>query len=165
MQILLKNQNVNRFVLFLVFLVLVTLLLFVKNQFVVGSIINAALFLSTAMIGLRYAILLCFIPSLIASFIGILSLSLLPLIAFIMLANIILVLTFNFLKENSYIKAMVIASLLKCLFLILVVIVALEMCDFSSMLLAVLTWPQVITALLGSLIASSILKIKGYRIR
>ena len=67
---------------------------FLHQQLITGPIINAMLFLAVVFLGLRWAIILSFIPSIMALTGGLLLPFLTPIVPFIMLSNIIMVFLF-----------------------------------------------------------------------
>lgn len=117
------------------------------NQAITGPIVNAVLFISVFVVGISGSVLIAFVPSVIALSTGLLSLVLAPMIPFIMMGNIILVLSFAFLKDKNYWLGMVSASFLKFIFLFSVSSI------ISSKLVIAMSWPQLITALAGGVIA------------
>ncbi len=122
------------------------------NQIITGSIVNAILFIAVATLGITGAGLICLIPSIFALLAGTLPTPLIPFIPFIMLANIILVLSFNYLKRYRLWLGIVSAALLKFSFLFLISFGA------SQIVATVLGGTQLLTALLGGLIAYFVLK-------
>ena len=68
---------------------------YLKNQLVTGSIVNATLFLAVVTLGLREAIMIGLIPSLISISVGLLPIVLAPMLPFIMLGNATLVSIFD----------------------------------------------------------------------
>ena len=124
----------------------------IHNQAITGPIVNAVLFISVFITGIRGAVLIAFIPSVIALSTGLLSLVLAPMIPFIIIGNIILVLSFSFLKDKNYWLGIVSASFLKFVFLFSVSYI------ISSKLVIIMSWPQLITALAGGAIAFLVLK-------
>lgn len=126
-----------------------------KNQFITGSIINALLICSVFFLGLRQSIGIAIIPSLFSVLTGLMAPAIIPFVPFIILGNIILVVTFNYLK-NSYFLAGAIGSVLKFAFLFLS-----SSYLFSFLpepILYAMSYPQLITAILGVVLAFIILK-------
>ncbi len=141
-------QNVSYFFTSLVMIFMVTLVPFTGSQFVTGPIVNAILFLSVLFLGIRVAILIAIVPSIIALFTGLLPFLLAPMIPFIITGNIILVLTFNNFKD-SFLKGVLIASFLKFLFLFISGLLIINEVIIASMM----GWAQLFTALTGGIIA------------
>ncbi len=146
---------------FIVLMALATLAPLFQEQAVTGSIVNATLFISTALLGIKAGILIGLIPSLIALSVGILPLVLAPIIPFIMLGNGILVTVFSYFKEKNYWLAVVGASLLKFIFLFSVSSIIINFFlkgEIASKAAIMMSWPQFFTALSGGLIAFLFLK-------
>lgn len=131
------------------------------NQITTGSLVNATLFITAAILGLESAILLSILPSLFALAVGTLPFALAPLIPFIMLSNILLVLVFTSLKKTNYLFGIFSAAVLKYIFLFVVSSLAVNLLFTGKIVKAaslMLSWPQLITALIGGALAYSILK-------
>jgi hypothetical protein len=130
------------------------------NQIITGTIVNATLFAAVMLLGTRAGILVGLVPSLIALSVGTLPPVLAPMIPFIMAGNIILVLTFSFLKNKNYWLAIILASLFKFLFIFgassIVVNLFIKKALVGSVAI-MMGWPQLLTALLGGLLTSLIL--------
>lgn len=129
---------------------------FLKNQIIVGSIVNALLILSLMFLGLRQAIGIAIIPSLFSVLTGLLAPAVLPFVPCIILGNLILILAFNFFKNKNYIIGGIIASVLKFGFLF-----SLSSLIFNFLpkpILYAMSYPQLITAIIGTIIAIIILK-------
>jgi len=150
--------KVSAFALFLIIAILAPLL---KQQLVTGSIVNAVLFISTAYLGITAGILISFIPSLFAGFSGLLPIPLLPMIPYIIMGNIILVLCFGLLRKKNFLLSAISASLLKFLFLFATssfIINFFIQKALPAKIITMMAWPQLITALSGSLIAFIVLR-------
>lgn len=127
-----------------------------------GTLVNTILFLSVLTLGLREALIISLIPSLIAYYVGLLPKALLPIIPIIMLSNIILVTVFNRLNKKSYAFASVVASLIKfiVIFSASVLVASLLLPHaFMPKIVAMFGWMQLITALFGSIVAYLIIKL------
>ncbi len=136
------------------------------QQAISGPIINAVLFISVVLLGVRGAILIALVPSLIALSVGLLPPVLAPMIPFIMTSNAILILAFSYLREKNYWLAIISASLMKFLFLwgtSLIVIDLLLKKEIASKVAMTMSWPQLLTALAGGLIAY--LFLKSFKVR
>lgn len=131
-------------------------------QQVTGPIINALLFVAVIMLGLRQALVVCFMPSIMALSAGLLSPILLPIVPFIMLSNVVLVVVFSYLHQKNYWLGIISASLLKFIFIWSTTsAVANLFIKNSKAIQAVATmmsWPQLISALAGGVIAYVFLK-------
>lgn len=152
--------KISAFAIFLIIAVFAPLL---KQQLITGVIVNAVLFLSTAYLGISAGILISFLPSVFAGFVGMLPVVLLPMIPFIIMGNLILVLCFGFFRKKNFLLSAILASLLKFLFLFSASSFVINLFirqNLPGKIIAMMTWPQLITSLSGSLIAFTILKIK-----
>lgn len=125
---------------------------FIHNQIITGSIVNALLFISVFTIGINGALLLCLIPSIFALLAGTLSSVFSSFIPFIVVANILLVISFGYLRKSNYWLGVVSASLLKFLFLLITSISVLKIVS------PVFGWLQFLTALIGGVLAYFLLK-------
>jgi hypothetical protein len=131
------------------------------QQLITGPIINAMLFIAVVVLGAEKAVLTGLIPSLIALSIGLLPAVLLPMIPFIMVGNTVLILVFDFFRKKNYWLGAVLASFFKFLFLFStssVVINLLLQKEVAKNVALMMSWPQLFTALAGSLIAYLFLK-------
>ncbi len=128
------------------------------NQYVTGPIVNATLLLTALTVGLSEAILLGLVPSLIALLFGLLPLPLAPVIPFIMVSNSVYTYMYTRLQHRT-VLAISVASVAKFAFLSLITTVY-----FSHILpakvvpsvQAMMSYPQLLTALIGGLIAGGI---------
>lgn len=128
----------------------------VQNQFITGSIVNATLFASVFMLGLRGATAVAFFPSVISLGLGFLSPIMAPMVPFIILGNLILVGIFGLIKNKNYWLASISASVLKFAWLFItsqVVISLFIQKPVATKIATMMSWPQLITALAGAIIA------------
>jgi len=135
---------------------------FFHNQLITGSIVNATLFIATTMLGAQAGILVGLIPSVIAMSTGLLPAVLAPMIPFIMLGNSLLVFTYKSLHNRNYWWAVLSASLLKFSFLYFSSFIITGLIlkkEIAEQVAVMLSWPQLLTALLGALIAFGFLRI------
>lgn len=131
-------------------------------QPVTGPIVNATLFIAAATLGPQSAILIGLIPSMIALSAGLLPAVLAPMIPFIMLSNAILIMTFSALKKKNYWLNIAIGSTLKFLFLFAtssIVINLLIKKEIAEKVALIMSWPQLLTALAGGVIAYPIIRL------
>ncbi|MDD4989876.1 MAG: ECF transporter S component [Candidatus Pacebacteria bacterium] len=148
-------------------------------QPITGPIVNACLFIATAILDVQAGIMLGLLPSLIALSAGTLPAPLAPMIPFIMVSNTIMVVAFSaifarkgtkllFEKElgsfhsPSFSLAVISASILKFLFLFptsYIVIHLISQKPIAQKAATMMSWPQLATALLGGLIAFIFLKL------
>ena len=151
---------------FLLNLIFLAVLFFVpalvNNQAIVGPLVNASLLLSLIYLGPDQALILTILPSTVALSSGLLPVVMAPLIPFIIISNIIYLKTFAFLeKKGSSVRAILLAAILKSLFLTLVVqTIMLNLLSpaLSDKLVNMMTWPQLWTAAVGGGLALLIKK-------
>jgi len=132
-----------------------------KNQFITGTLVNAVLFISLAFLGIRSAMAIAVAPSLISLWFELLPFVLAPFIPFIVIGNTILVIVFSFLKKKNYWLSIVLASFCKFLFLFASSILFARFFSSQAISLAVarmMSWPQLITALMGGVLAKPLIK-------
>lgn len=150
------------------FLVLTTIAVgapLLQNQFITGSLVNATLFVAASVLNIQGAALICLLPSLIAISVGTLPSALSPLLFDIMIGNILLVTTFITLKNLNYWLRIVAASVVKFIFLFSIsslLINELFPEKLASNFLIMMSWPQLITALIGGSLAYFITKKYGH---
>lgn len=123
-----------------------------QNQLLVGTIVNATLFLTVLRVGLVNAIFISFIPSFIALSRGMLPPQTVGLLPFIALSNSLMVTTFFFLKKNLYLKVLASASV-KTISMIFPILIGVKI---SSGVAFMISWPQLLTSLLGGMVAIAI---------
>ncbi|HNP79243.1 MAG TPA: ECF transporter S component [Candidatus Pacearchaeota archaeon] len=143
--------------------ILMSILIFaplLKNQMITGPIVNFVLFLSVVSLGRNTSLGLCVFPSIISLFTGILNIALAPVIPFIILSNMVLVMSFDYLKNNLY-KGIILSALFKFAFLFLTSSMAISMINNSLAKKAAVmfSYPQFFTALAGGALAILVLKI------
>jgi hypothetical protein len=134
---------------------------------ITGPLINALLILILFVVGRRYALLMCFVPSLMALAGGLLPMALAPVIPFIMLGNVIFILSIDYFYRaskkqfNGFWIGVAVGGALKYLFiwfnanLMINLILQKEM---AAAVVRMVSWPQFATALAGGIIAFVILK-------
>ncbi len=150
--LVIKKEKIFALSQFIVLIGIATTAPLLHSQPITGSIVNATLFIAVVLLGVRSAILICLIPSLIALSTGLLPTVLAPMIPFIITGNAVLILVFSYLRNKNYWLAMISASLLK--FLLLFSFSR----GISSVIALMMSWPQLLTALSGGLIAYLFLK-------
>lgn len=126
------------------------------NQLITGSIVNAVLFLATALLGWPSAVAIGALPSLIAAVSGTLPAPLIPMIPFIITGNALLIVVFFLLKNKNYFLGAGLASVLKFLFLYSTSATLFQFLlpqKLAPQMAMMMSWPQLYTALLGGLIA------------
>jgi len=150
--LVIKKEKIFALSQFIVLIGIATTAPLLHSQPITGSIVNATLFIAVVLLGVRSAILIGLIPSLIALSTGLLPTVLAPMIPFIITGNAVLILVFSYLRNKNYWLAMISASLLK--FLLLFSFSR----GISSVIALMMSWPQLLTALSGGLIAYLFLK-------
>lgn len=135
---------------------------FIHQQLVTGSIVNATLFISTVILGVESGVLVGLIPSVIALSVGTLPAALAPMVPYIMIGNIILIFAFNFFRKKNFWLAIVSASFLKFIFLYTtstLIINLLLKKELATSVSAMMSYPQLLTALAGGILAYLFLRI------
>lgn len=133
-----------------------------KQQFISGTIVNASLIVGVYLLGSRDGLLISIIPSSFALATGLLPAALAPMIPFIIIGNAILVLTFNYLQKFNIWAGFIIGSVLKFIFLYAtstVVIGLLINSQIAPVVAQMMSWPQLVTALCGGIVACGIIKV------
>ena len=135
----------------------------IKEQMITGPIVNACLFIGAAILGPGNAVFVGLMPSLIALSIGLLPAALALMIPFIMTSNAILILIFSCMKEKNYWLGVVLASITKFAFLFSTSFIVKSLIakkEIAVKASSMMSWPQLATALLGGIIAYSIIILK-----
>lgn len=127
-----------------------------------GPLVNALLFIAVVILGVRNALLICFLPSIISVSVGILPLVALPLVPVIILGNVLLVLLFNYFYKKNFWLGVVSASLVKFIFIYslatLLVAEFISSPQLAKIVGQTMGYLQLISALLGGVIAWVFLK-------
>jgi hypothetical protein len=150
-------------VIFLVLLAIVTLAPYARNQFITGTIVNCALLIVVATLGIRAGSLMCIIPSLIALAIGLLPMPLAPMVPFIILGNVIFVIVFDYLHRINYWLGAISGAVLKFAFLMgmMSIVTHLVNNSIAANVAYMMSWPQLVTALMGCVAAFVALRLKS----
>ncbi|MFH1183231.1 MAG: hypothetical protein V1690_03140 [Candidatus Moraniibacteriota bacterium] len=119
-----------------------------QNQFIVGPIVNAVLFWVALRVGITNALFIAVIPSLIALFRGMLPPTAAMFIPFIILGNCAMILAFSLIKSKLWLRVAA-SSVLKTLVIFLPTWLLLNL---SSPVSFMMSWPQLVTAIVGGLI-------------
>ena len=136
-------------------------------QWITGPIVNAVLILTLLKFGLRNAVAIAMVPSLMALSGGLLPIVLAPVVPFIMIGNMILILcvdwSYNNFKDkvNGYWFGVLLGASLKFLFLFFSVNIIsglLIQQELAVKVAQMMSWPQLYTALLGGVIAWGVWK-------
>jgi len=140
---------------------------FIHLQWITGPIINAILILVLFLVGIRSALVVCLVPSLMALAGGLLPAILAPVVPFIMISNAILVLSIDWIYNNfrdevkGYWLGVLIGAGLKFLFLFLSVNFIGRLLIKQELIFKIaqmMSWPQLATAILGGMIAWAVLR-------
>ena len=156
-----NREKIINLSIFLVLIGIASIVPLFHQQMITGPIVNATLFISTLLLGTEAGIVVGLIPSVVALSAGLLPPILAPMIPFIMIGNTILILTFDTLKNKNYWLRVVTSSFLKFIFLYAtssVVINLLLKKDIAQQVAIMMSWPQLITALSGGILAYLSLK-------
>lgn len=133
----------------------------IHQQAITGPLINAILLIATVKLSTSSAITIGLIPSVVALSRGLLPLALAPVVPFIMLANALYVVLFSKVKERTFTGAVVLAATGKFALLYFVsqlLLANLLPQKFLTPASQMMSWPQLVTALAGGLIAAIVLK-------
>lgn len=131
-------------------------------QLITGSIVNATLLVTAVVLGPRAAISVGVLPSLFAVISGQLPPGLVPLVPLIMVGNTLLVIVFHLARRRGCWVAVVAASVVKFCWLfgsttLLTLTTGLLAGPAAVLALAMMGWPQLVTALCGGGIAFAVL--------
>ncbi len=131
-------------------------------QQITGPLVNALLFVATIMLGVRNALLICFLPSIMAYSVGTLPFFMWPMIPVIILSNILLVLLFSKLQKKNYWLGVVVASFVKFVFIYSVATLLASEFIKNPMFVKVaglmMGYMQLVSAVVGGIIAWVFLK-------
>jgi len=133
----------------------------IHRQEITGPIINATLFLAAYFLSPDVAIFVGLLPSIVALSSGLLPAVLAPMVPFIMISNGILILCFYYFKKVNYWLGVIVASLLKFLFLFgtsFLVMNLLLKKELAPKVAQMMGPIQLATALAGGIIAFLVLK-------
>lgn len=130
---------------------------FVKmGQFVTGSGINAVLIVAASICGAPWAAAIGAITPFMAVILGVQPPALIPVVPFIIVGNIIYAVAFSLIKKYNKISGVIAAALLKFALLYFAVNFFVSV---KPPIKAALSFPQLVTALMGGLIALVLIKI------
>lgn len=139
---------------------------FIHLQWVTGPLVNALLIICLFLVGVKSALVLCLVPSVVALSSGLILPVLAPMIPFIMIANCILVITMDYFynkssRQSTYWQGLMIGAGLKFFFLFASVNIISNLLikqELAVKVAQMLSWPQLFTALTGGMIAFIFLK-------
>ena len=137
------------------------------NNFIVGPVVNAVLIISTAIAGFWSGVAIAVIAPLVSAFTN--KAAIAPLVLafspFIIIGNIIIAAAFAILKKKSKIAAIAIGAVVKFAFLFAAISIFTSIVKMKPQIAATLTnlfsWPQLVTALIGGVIALVVLAAVG----
>ncbi len=136
---------------------------YVHNQFITGPIVNATLFIAAVVLGAGNAILIGLVPSVVALVSGLLPLPLAPMVPFIMISNAILIIVFSYIRKVNFWGGVLGATLFKYAFLYLtstIIVGLISNHNIAAKAAAtMMAWPQIVTAVVGGIIAYGALKV------
>lgn len=136
-------------------------------QWLTGPIVNAILIVTLFLVGIRSALVLCLIPSLMALSGGLLPAILAPVVPFVMISNVILVLSietaYSYFKNVNYgyTIGVLVGAGLKFLFLFSSVSLISKLVlkqELAVKIAQIMSWPQFATAVIGGMLAWILLK-------
>lgn len=136
-------------------------------QWITGPIVNALLILILFIVGIRAALLMSLIPSVMALVGGLLPAPLAPVVPFIMISNVVFVLSIDYFYRQiknqaaGFWTGVFIGGALKYFFILSSVSLIISLLLKKELGVAVarmMSWPQFATALAGGVIAWVILK-------
>ena len=155
----LKKEEILSLIKLSAFVLMATVAPMFRFQEITGPIVNAILYLSVIFIGFPGALFVAFFPSAVSLATGHLPFSMIPMIPFIMIGNLVLMMSFNQFKKN-YWTGVLIASFLKFIFLFISGQLIFTLIDKKLLILAsgMMGWMQFFTALAGGLIAYMVLR-------
>lgn len=150
----------------LIFSLSIFLPYFIHLQWLTGPIVNALLILCLVLVGVRSALILCLVPSLVALGSGLIPSVLAPMVPFVMVSNAILVVAMDYFLSRSqagsaYWKGLATGAGLKFLFLFLNISLVSGLLikqELAAKVAQMLSWPQLFTALTGGMMAFVLLK-------
>lgn len=140
---------------------------YIHIQWLTGPIVNALLIIVFFIVGIRSALVLCLIPSLMALVGGLIPAILAPVVPFIMIGNVIYIIsidriyTYFINKKYAYLYGVVIGAIAKFIFIyfstsfIAKLIIKQELMQKVAQMMS---WPQLATAVMGGMIAWIVLK-------
>ncbi|NTW22674.1 hypothetical protein HGA34_04020 [Candidatus Falkowbacteria bacterium] len=144
-----------------------TVPLIVHLQPISGPIINAILILILFIVGIRSALVVALIPSMMALAGGLLPAILAPAVPFIMLSNVIFIITVDWFyntivePQRAYWTGVLVGAGLKFAFLLISVRFVTGLLlkqELAPKVAQIMSWPQFVTAVIGGAIAWAILK-------
>ncbi len=136
-------------------------------QWITGPIVNAILIITLFLLGVRAALFLCLIPSMMALAGGLLPAILAPAVPFIMLSNVLMVLGIDVIYANirennkAYFSGLFVGAFAKYVFLFIVIQPVANLLikqELAPKIAQIFGIAQLFTALTGGLLAFGVLK-------
>lgn len=137
------------------------------NNFIVGPIVNAVLIIATATAGMWSGAAISVIAPLVSALTNkaVIAPIILAFSPFIIIGNLIIVIAFHLLRKKNKLAGVGAGAILKFGFLFTAILIFTNVVDMKPQVAATLTnlfsWPQLITAVAGGVIALIILKLAG----
>ncbi|MBN1532765.1 MAG: ECF transporter S component [Spirochaetes bacterium] len=132
----------------------------VHSQWISGPVVNAVLLLAVVLLGPLPAAALGAIPGFVALAAGLLPMPLAPMLPFIVLGNWALVVVVHYLRRREFAAAMVAAASAKFAVIFASFLLVFEILmsrPLSADAAEMMSWPQLVTALAGGVIALGVL--------
>ena len=95
----LDREAINSLTQFLVVAGIAVIMPLFHNQLLTGPIINALFYIAVVLFGVERALIIALIPSVVALSVGLLPALIFPIVPFIIIGNIIQIISFNFLSD------------------------------------------------------------------
>ncbi|MEI7497979.1 MAG: ECF transporter S component [Candidatus Falkowbacteria bacterium] len=139
----------------------------IHYQLLSGPIVNAILIILLFVVGIRSALLVALIPSLMALAGGLLPLPLAPAVPFIMISNVLFVLVIDYCykrmkdPQQGYWTGVIVGAGAKFIFLFISVNLIVRIAANQALapkVAQMMSWPQFATALAGGVIAWAVLR-------
>ena len=134
------------------------------NNFVVGPLVNMCLLVATAFTGVWSGVIIAVVSpfaSLINNHAPVAA-ALLPFAPFVAIGNILFVVSYYFLRKKSQLLSVLIGAVLKFGFLMGAITIFLKIFSFpkfAKVLILLFGWPQLITAVVGGVMALLVIQI------
>ncbi|MFW5770925.1 MAG: hypothetical protein ACOCX9_05780 [Spirochaetota bacterium] len=157
----LKSTGIKVSLFTILLAVLIIMPAYIHSQWYTGPVVNGILLLTVVLIGTPEAILMGLIPGVVALSSGLLPVALAPVLPFIMLGNALFILVFHYFKKTHFMAGLVPAAIIKFVFLhsmtyyIISGLVSEKIAENAAVMMS---WPQLVTALIGGTLAWVVLK-------
>lgn len=139
-----------------------------NNNFIVGPLVNACLLITASMVGIFGAAIIAVAAPFGALLTG--ATVPLPFVPFVALGNLVLVLLFYFINKKNFVAGVITGALIKFLTLYASIIIFTNMAKIpakkASVMIFTFGWPQLVTALVGGVIAFIVIRlVKGVAVK